>query len=338
MRIAVVGATGLVGRVMLEELFSGDFELEVDDVVALCSPRSEPGVLEVCGRRLSAVPVDVGDIPEVDIALFSAGSFAAKELAPLFVEKGAVVIDNSSAFRMDPCVPLVVPEVNADAVGEAKLVANPNCSTIQLVVVLAPLMRFGVEEVWVASYQAISGAGRDALVQFLEEWEDLWDWLEGRELSGLVGRHPYADVPAPLFSNVVPAIGRADEDGFFTEELKLRNETKKILGAPHLAVYATAVRVPVVNGHSEAVSIRFSSEVDLGELISALGEAPGVVVVDGFPTPVQVSGRREVYVGRVRRDPQNGAVVHLWIVADNLRKGAATNAVQIAELVAKRFG
>ncbi len=340
MKIAVVGATGLVGSIMLAELASGDFDIPVDEVIPLASGKSAGREIYWKDERIPVRILREDEIPEVDIALFSAGADVARRFAPLFAEKGAFVIDNSSAFRREPSVPLVVPEINADTItADTKIIANPNCSTIQLVMVLAPLRSLGIKSVFVSTYQAISGAGAQALIQFLEEWEDMWDYIEGKSPTDLVGRHPYADMdPPPFFTNLVPAIGSPSAAGEYTEESKVRFETRKILSwddRVHIAV--VAVRVPVINAHSEAVLIEFEKSPCIADIIFKLEKFPGVKFSARFPTPVAVSGRREVFVGRLRHDPENSNFVHMWIVADNLRKGAATNAVQIAEFVAKKF-
>ncbi len=339
MKIAVVGATGLVGSIMLSELASGDFEIPVDEVVAMASEKSAGKRIWFGDEEIEVVPLTEDTVPKVDIALFSAGAKVAKKFAPIFAKKGAFVIDNSSAFRREPDVPLVVPEINADTISEnTKIIANPNCSTIQLVMVLAPLRQFGIKSVFVATYQAISGAGAKTLTQFLEEWEDMWDYTEGKSLVDLVRRHPYGGMKPPaFFTNVVPAIGSLSGYSEYTEERKVRFETRKILGIEDVHIAVTAVRVPVINAHSEAVLVEFEKSPCIADVIFKLGKAPGVEFVPDGITPADVSGKRGVFVGRVRRDPEDEHFVHFWIVADNLRKGAATNAVQIAEYVYRKF-
>ncbi len=332
MRIAVVGATGLVGRVMLDELASGDFSIPVDELVPIASARSEGKKIDFKGQSIPVIPLTKDDIPEVDIALFSAGADAAEEFAPLFVEKGAVVIDNSSAFRRAKKIPLVVPEVNADTIGDAKLIANPNCTTIQLVLALAPLKKYGIQSVNVSTYQAISGGMGKAIRQFLKEFKELSKWLENSSREELVGKHPYSDTGQPVFfTNVVPAIGEVYFDGDFTEEQKVKNETRRILDIENLHIAVTAVRVPVLNGHSEAVTVELKEDFCIGDIFSDFKKAEGVIVSSNYITPIEASGCREVFVSRIRRDVDRENILYFWVVADNLRKGAATNAIQIAE-------
>ncbi len=341
MRIAIVGATGLVGSVMLSELASGDFDIPIDELIPIASKRSADKVVSFRGKQIPVRVLDKNSIPDVDIALFSAGASVAREFAPLFVERGAFVIDNSSAFRSDPNVPLVVPEVNADTIFQrvgTRLIANPNCSTIQLVVVLAALKKFGIKSVFISTYQAISGGKKSALEQFIEEWKQLSEKYDNADIMDYIGKHPFAENPkVPLFSNVVPAIGEITDTSEYTEEKKVRFETKKILDMPDLAISVTAVRVPVLNGHSESVSVEFENEICLDDIVSSIQSlGRGLIFDRKFPTPIRVSGRREIFVGRIRKDPERPNYFHFWIVADNLRKGAATNAVQIAEYIYKR--
>ncbi|MCD6594386.1 aspartate-semialdehyde dehydrogenase [bacterium] len=339
MRIAVVGATGLVGSVMLSELACGDFDIPIDEIVPIASERSAGKSVEFRDENIPVQTLRKDSIPKVDIALFSAGANVAREFAPLFVENGAIVIDNSSAFRRDRNVPLIVPEVNFNAIKKSRLIANPNCSTIQLVFVLAPLKKFGIKSIFVSTYQAISGGKSITLKQFIKEWRQLTDLYNDSDIiNDYIGAHPLAEnQETPLFSNVVPAIGKMTETGEFTEEKKVRLETKKILEMPDLYVSVNAVRVPVFNGHSESVWVEFESEPCIADVFGAIRGFNHRLVLDKeFPTPVAVSGKRDVFVGRIRRDPERTHFVHLWIVADNLRKGAATNAVQIAEYICKR--
>ncbi|RKZ30959.1 aspartate-semialdehyde dehydrogenase [bacterium] len=339
MRIAVVGATGLVGAVMLEELASGDFNIPIDEIIPIASQHSAGKEIEFKGEYIPVHPLTENSIPDVDIALFSAGSKVAWKYAQRFVEKGAIVIDNSSAFRQDTNIPLIVPEVNLNTLtADDKLISNPNCSTIQLVVALAPLRKFGLKSVFVFTYQAISGAKTRTLVQFLEEWEDMWIWLEGKEWSQIVGEHPYSEqIPPPFFSNVVPEIGKIAGSNEYTEEKKVRFESKRILGTPDLNISTTAVRVPVINAHSEAVLVELAEKTCVADIISEYQQSPGIKFCARTPTPVSVSGKRDVFIGRVRRDPERDNFFHLWVVADNLRKGAATNAIQIAEYMVNEF-
>jgi len=332
MRIAVVGATGLVGRVMLEELASGDFSIPVDELVPIASARSEGKQIEFKGQSIPVIPLTNENIPEVDIALFSAGADSAEDFAPLFVEKGAFVIDNSSAFRRDKKIPLVVPEINADTIGNAKLIANPNCTTIQLVLALAPLRKYGIQSINVSTYQAISGGMGKVIKQFIKEFKELSDWLENSPREELVGINPYSDKAQPVFfTNVVPAIGEVCFDGDFTEEQKVKNETRRILDIENLHIAVTAVRVPVLNGHSEAVTVELKEDFCIGDIFNDFKKAEGIIVSSNYITPIEVSGSREVFVSRVRRDAERENIIYFWVVADNLRKGAATNAIQIAE-------
>ena len=325
MKVAVVGATGLVGGVMLKVLEERGFP--VRELLPVASARSVGATVHFRGKQVPVIDMEDAVAARPDIALFSAGGGTSLEWAPRFAEAGCTVIDNSSAWRMDPNVPLVVPEINADALaGHQRIIANPNCSTIQLVMALAPLHRaYGVRRVVVSTYQAVSGTGMKA-VQQLED-----------ERQGVQGDKAY---PHPIDRNVIPACDAFSEEGYTKEELKLANETRKILD-PVIRVTATAVRVPVTGGHSEAVNVEFDKEYDLAEVRSLLAEAPGVELVDdpagnSYPMPILAHDRDAVLVGRLRRDLTQERTLNLWIVADNLRKGAATNAVQIAEVLVER--
>lgn len=327
MKVAVVGATGLVGREMLAVL--EEFNFPVSVLVPTASLRSVGKQVQFQGKSWEIVSTKDAIASKPDIALFSAGGAASKELAPLFVEAGATVIDNSSAWRMDPDVPLVVPEVNMESIGQSKLIANPNCSTIQLVVALAPLHRhFGIERLVISTYQSVTGTGKDALQQLMDE-------REGREV-----RRVY---PHPIDLNVLPHCDVFLEDDYTREEIKLVNETRKILGDQTIRITATAVRVPVIGGHSEAVNIELKRDFDIREIKEMMASTPGIVIRDVpgdniYPTPAYAHGRNEVFVGRIRRDASHPRALNMWIVADNLRKGAATNAVQIAEKLIGRQG
>ena len=325
MKVAVVGATGLVGGVMLKVLEERGFS--VRELLPVASARSVGSTVQFRGKQVPVIGMEDAVAARPDIALFSAGGGTSLEWAPRFAEAGCTVIDNSSAWRMDPTVPLVVPEINADALaGHQRIIANPNCSTIQLVMALAPLHRaYGVRRVVVSTYQAVSGTGMKA-VQQLED-----------ERQGAAGDKAY---PHPIDRNVIPACDAFSEEGYTKEELKLANETRKILD-PVIRVTATAVRVPVTGGHSEAVNVEFDKEYDLAEVRNLLAEAPGVELVDdpagnSYPMPILAHDRDAVLVGRLRRDLTQERTLNLWIVADNLRKGAATNAVQIAEVLVER--
>jgi aspartate-semialdehyde dehydrogenase len=322
MRLALLGATGAVGRTMLRVL--EERMPEAEELVPLASPRSAGATVPWRGRDWGvAVPTD-GAFRGCDIALFSAGAALSREWAPRAAGEGAVVVDNSSAWRMDPAVPLVVPEVNASRAADRSkgIIANPNCSTIQLVVPLEALRRVaGLKAVYLSTYQSVSGAGQRGVAAYRAE-------LAGGTATG-------SPFPARIVGNVIPRIGALEADGWTEEERKVRAETRKILGLAALPVVATCVRVPVEIGHCLSVMVELERPLERAEAIAALDAVPGVsVVVDGGdPLPRDVAGTDEIRVGRLRSDPDRPNVFHMWIVADNLRKGAATNAVQIAEVV-----
>ncbi len=325
-RVAVVGATGAVGTTMLALLRERAFP--ADEVVAFASQRS-------AGRELDGLIVraldDDADLDGFDIALFSAGAERSRAWAQRFVDAGATVIDNSSAFRRDPAVPLVVAEVNPHALeGHCGLIANPNCSTMQLVVALAPLHReVGIERLLVTTYQSVSGTGQKAL-----------DELEGQAHASLHGMEmaPPEVYPEPIAFNVIGAAGSfADGDDYTDEERKIMFETRKILDDESIAVSATCVRVPVRVGHSEAVNVQTREPVTAQQARELLDGAPGVVL-DDLPTPLRSAGHDAVFVGRIRADDSHPRALNMWVVSDNLRKGAATNAVQIAELLVSDAG
>ncbi len=329
-KVAVVGATGAVGEVMLAILAERQFP--VGELVALASARSAGDSVIFNNREVDVQDLAKFDPTGVDIALFSAGGAISKEYAPKFAAAGAVVIDNSSAFRYDDDVPLVVSEVNPDAASNRPrgIIANPNCSTMQMLVALAPIHRkAGIERINVATYQSVSGAGRSAL-------EEL-----GRQTGGLLNFQSVEPerFPVQIAFNVIPHIDEFMENGFTKEEMKLIWETRKILGDDSIQVNPTAVRVPVFYGHSEAVNIETRDKITAEEARKLLESTPGVEVVDerkpgGYPTPVtHASGNDAVYVGRIRDDLSHPRGLNMWIVSDNIRKGAALNAVQIAELV-----
>jgi aspartate-semialdehyde dehydrogenase len=329
-KVAVVGATGAVGEVMLSILAERKFP--VGELVALASERSAGGTVQFGNREIVVRDLATFDPTGVDIALFSAGGSISKEYAPKFAAAGAVVIDNSSAFRQDDDVPLVVSEVNPEAAKQRPrgIIANPNCSTMQMLVALAPIHRkAGIERINVATYQSVSGTGRRAL-------EEL-----GRQTAGLLNFQPVEPsvYPVQIAFNVIPHGGDFTDNGYTTEEMKLVWETRKILGDDSIRVNATVVRVPVFYGHSEAVNVETREHLPASEARALLEQAPGVEVVDepvggGYPTPVtHASGHDAVYVGRIRDDLSHPNGLNLWIVSDNIRKGAALNAVQIAELV-----
>ncbi|MFC6839669.1 aspartate-semialdehyde dehydrogenase [Xanthomonas theicola] len=330
--VAVVGATGAVGETMLAILVERDFP--VATLYPLASERSAGGQVEFKGQNVTVLDLATFDPTGVDIALFSAGGAISKEYAPTFAAAGAVVIDNSSAFRYDDDVPLVVSEVNPQALQQRPrgIVANPNCSTMQMLVALAPLHReYNIERINVATYQSVSGGGRSAL-------EEL-----GKQTGQLLN---FQDIdpqrfPVQIAFNLIPHIDDFLDNGFTKEEMKLVWETRKILGDDSIQVNPTAVRVPVFYGHSEAVAIETTRKVTVEQARAVLAAAPGVEVVDerkagGYPTPVtHASGNDAVYVGRIREDLSHPRGLNLWIVSDNIRKGAALNAVQLAELVAQ---
>ena len=330
-KVAVVGATGLVGQQILRTLESRNFP--VDSIKLLASERSEGKVLEFHGEQVRVELLDENSFKGMDLALFSAGGDTSKRFAPAAARSGCVVIDNSSAWRMDPKVPLVVPEVNPDAAhAHQGIIANPNCSTIQLVVVLKPLHDAAtIKRVVVATYQAVSGAGVRAIAE-----------LEAQSRDILEGRPPHCDVfPHPIAFNCIPQIPQSqafEANGYTTEELKMVNETKKIMGDDSIRLTATTVRVPVHTGHSEAVNIETETKLSAARAREILRQAPGLIVLDEpdrqlYPTASQAAGSGDTYVGRIREDLSHPTALDLWIVADNLLKGAAYNAVQIAELL-----
>ncbi len=327
MKLAIVGATGLVGKAMLRVLEERAFCC--DELLVAASERSAGGHLRFRGEDLPVLTMAEVLRCGPEMALFSAGAAVSLEWSPRFVEAGCRVVDNSSAWRMDPGVKLVVPEVNGHLLGERDmLIANPNCSTIQLVVALAPLHRvFGIRRLVISTYQAVTGTGQKAVKQYERE-------KAGEELSESDRVYPH-----PILENCLPHCDVFLESGYTKEEMKLVRETRKILDEPNLSVTATAVRVPVLGGHSESVNVEFERAFELEEVRRLLHEAPGVVLQDEpeqsiYPMPLYARGRDEVFVGRLRRDDTVPHGINLWIVADNLRKGAATNAVQIAELFA----
>jgi aspartate-semialdehyde dehydrogenase len=322
--VAVLGATGAVGETMLRVLEERSFP--VGELRPLASDRSAGSAVTFAGKAIEVRPVEPGAFRGVDVALLAAANPVAEAWAPVALGAGAFVVDNSSAFRYRPEIPLVVPEVNADLLAERpRLVANPNCSTIQLVVALEPLRRLaGLERVAVATYQSVSGAGAEPLERLI-----------GQTRSSLDGK-PATGPGHSLAFNVIPMIGGLEGNGYSREEMKIVWETRKILGLPGLRVTATAVRVPVRVGHSEAVNVALGRPIEVEEARAAWRAAPGLRVVDdpaaeSFPTPLQVAGQDLVWVGRARRDLSQPSGLEFWVVGDNLRKGAATNAIQIAE-------
>ncbi len=328
MHVAVVGATGAVGRTMVRILEERNFP--VDRLTLLATERSAGQCLTFHGEPQRVSAVSEARFEGVDIALFSAGGGPSKAFSPQAVRRGATVIDNSSAFRMDGHVPLVVPEVNPEAAHENQgIIANPNCSTIQMVVALKPLHDAArVKRVVVSTYQSVSGSGQRAVDELHAQ---LRAWAEGRAASQSVYPHPIA-------FNALPHIGNFEPDGYSSEEWKMHNETRKIFADESIHVTATTVRIPVAVGHAEAVNVETRDPLDPERARALLRKAPGVVLQDdpeagGYPLPLCCDGRDEVFVGRVRKDFSTENGLNLWVVADNLRKGAATNAVQIAELL-----
>lgn len=321
MKVAVVGATGLVGTKMLQVLAERNFP--VDELIPVASERSVGKEVEFKGKKYKVVSMQDGIAAKPAVALFSAGGSTSLEWAPRFAEAGITVIDNSSAWRMDPTKPLVVPEVNASVLSASdKIIANPNCSTIQMVVALQPLhKKYGIKRVVVSTYQSVTGTGKKAVDQLFNE-------RDGKE--GDMAYKYQIDL------NVIPQIDVFLDNGYTKEEMKMMNETKKIMGDNNIRVTATTVRIPVVGGHSESVNIEFANDFDLAEVKQLLSEAPGVIVQDEpsqqlYPMPMWAHEKDEVFVGRIRRDETQPNTLNMWVVSDNLRKGAATNAVQIAE-------
>ena len=322
MRVAVVGATGMVGTVMLQVLREQAFP--ITELFPVASEKSIGSELDFGGLIYPVIGLQAALDKKPDIAIFSAGGAISLEWAPKFAEVGTVVIDNSSAWRMDPTKKLIVPEINGHLLSLSdKIIANPNCSTIQLVMVLAPLhKKYAIKRVVVSTYQSITGTG----VKAVQQMEN--------ERNGLAGEMAYK---YPIDKNCIPQCDDFMDNGYTKEEMKLSNETKKILD-PAIKLTATAVRVPVVGGHSEAVNIAFENDFDLAEVRKLLHDTPGVVLKDDidtftYPMPKYAEGKDDVFVGRIRRDESQENTLNLWIVADNLRKGAATNAVQIAQLI-----
>jgi aspartate-semialdehyde dehydrogenase len=326
MKIAVVGATGLVGGEILKVLEERNFP--VTELMAVASERSVGKEVTFKGKQIKVIGFEEAIAAKPEIAIFSAGGGTSLELAPRFAAAGITVIDNSSAWRMDPTKKLVVPEINAVTLTkEDKIIANPNCSTIQMVVVLNPLhQKYKIKRVVVSTYQSVTGTGKAAVDQLFAE---------------RMGDHSTSKVyPHPIDLNVLPHIDVFLDNGYTKEEMKMTNETKKIMGDDSIAVTATTVRIPTIGGHSEAVNIEFENEFDLDEVRQILSEAEGVIIQDDpknalYPMPLTAHGKDETFVGRIRRDESQPKTLNLWIVADNLRKGAATNTVQIAEFLAK---
>ena len=321
MKIAVVGATGMVGNVMLAVL--AERKLPISELLLVASPRSVGKQISFEGKNHTVVGLETAVATRPDIALFSAGGATSLEWAPKFAAVGTTVIDNSSAWRMDPNKKLIVPEINANQLSTTdKIIANPNCSTIQMVMALAPLHKaYRIKRIVISTYQSITGTGVKAVEQLKNERE------------GKAGEMAY---PHPIHKNALPQCDVFLENDYTKEEMKLVNETHKILGDASIGITATAIRIPVVGGHSESVNLEFEKPYVIAELRELLEQTPGVIVKDKpasneYPMPIDAEGKDAVFVGRMRRDPSIENGLNLWIVSDNLRKGAATNTVQIAE-------
>jgi len=326
MKVAVVGATGLVGSKMLQVLAERNFP--VTELIPVASERSIGKEVEFKGVKYKVVGFADAIAAKPNVAIFSAGGSTSLELAPKFAEAGITVIDNSSAWRMDPTKKLVVPEVNADVLTAAdKIIANPNCSTIQLVVVLKPLHdKYKIKRVVVSTYQSVTGTGVKAVEQLMNE------------RKGVEGEMAYK---YPIDLNAIPQIDVFLDNGYTKEEMKMTNETVKIIGDANIKLTATTVRIPVMGGHSESVNIEFENDFDLDEVRAILSKAPGIVVQDDianflYPMPLTAHEKDETFVGRIRRDETQANTLNCWVVSDNLRKGAATNAVQIAEYLMEK--
>ncbi|MBE98885.1 aspartate-semialdehyde dehydrogenase [Flavobacterium coralii] len=321
MKVAVVGATGMVGEVMRKVLAERNFP--VTELIPVASEKSVGKEVEFNGKQYKVVSLEDAVSMKPQIALFSAGGDTSKEWAPKFAAAGTTVIDNSSAWRMDPDKKLVVPEINAhELTNNDKIIANPNCSTIQMVLALNPLhKKYNIKRVVVSTYQSVTGTGLKAVQQLENEYK------------GIQGEMAYK---YPIHRNAIPHIDVFEDNGYTKEEMKMTRETKKIMGDDSIKVTATTVRIPTVGGHSEAVNIEFTNDFDLTEVRRLLSETPGITVQDNtdtftYPMPLYAEGKDDVFVGRIRRDESQPNTLNMWIVADNLRKGAATNAVQIAE-------
>ncbi|WP_179348535.1 aspartate-semialdehyde dehydrogenase [Winogradskyella pacifica] len=325
MKVAIVGATGMVGNVMLKVLEERNFPL--DELLLVASERSVGSKLKFKGKDIEVISIPTAIEKRPDIALFSAGGNTSLEWAPKFAEVGTTVIDNSSAWRMDLSKKLVVPEINAGELEKTdKIIANPNCSTIQMVMALAPLhKKYKIKRIVVSTYQSVSGTG----VKAVEQMEN--------EIAGIKGEMAY---PYPIHKNAIPHCDVFEENGYTKEEMKLVNETQKILNDKSIAVTATAVRIPTAGGHSEAINVEFHNDFDVSEVRQLLNDTDGITIQDNldvnvYPMPMYANGKDDVFVGRIRRDGSQPNTLNLWVVSDNLRKGAATNTVQIAEYLIK---
>lgn len=326
MRIAIIGATGMVGQVMLKVLAERNFP--VSELLPVASERSVGKIISFKGKEYTVMGLAQAVEQKPEIALFSAGGNTSLVWAPKFAEAGTIVIDNSSAWRMDPAKKLVVPEINAsELTSEDRIIANPNCSTIQMVMALAPLhQKYKIKRVVVSTYQSITGTGVKAVQQLENEYE---------------GKNGEMAYPYPIHRNAIPHCDVFEENGYTKEEMKLIKETKKILRDDTIEVTATAIRIPVVGGHSESVNVAFETNFEINQVRKLLSDTPGISVQDNldvniYPMPIYAEGKDDVFVGRIRRDNSQPNTLNMWIVADNLRKGAATNAVQIAEYLIKK--
>ncbi len=326
MKLAVVGATGLVGQEILNVLEERSFPF--DELYLVASAKSVGQKMTFKGKEYQIKGIEEVCKLAPDIAIFSAGGNTSLEWAPKYAEAGTIVIDNSSAWRMDPTKKLVVPEINGNVLTiDDRIIANPNCSTIQMVMALAPLhVKYGLKRIVVSTYQSVTGTGKDAVQQMMDE------------RKGVTGTKVY---PHPIDMNALPHIDSFLDNGYTKEEMKMVNETRKIMGDNSIGVTSTTVRIPSIGGHSEAVNVEFKEDFNLSEVRSILASTPGVIVQDDpknniYPMPINSKGRDEVFVGRLRRDESQPNTLNMWIVADNLRKGAATNAVQIAEFMMER--
>ncbi len=321
MRVAVVGVTGMVGNVMLEVLKEHNFP--VTELIPVASEKSIGKKINFKGKEYSVIGLEQAVSLKPDVALFSAGASVSKEWAPRFAQVGTTVVDNSSAWRMDETKKLVIPEINADVLTkDDKIIANPNCSTIQMLVALAPLQaKYGIKRIVVSTYQSITGTGVKAVRQLENEYK------------GEKGEMAYH---YPIHRNAIPHCDVFEDNGYTKEEMKLVRETKKILRDDTIAVTATAVRIPVVGGHSESINVELKTDFSIDEVRTLLAKSAGIKVQDNtdtntYPMPIYAHGKDEVFVGRIRRDESQANTLNLWVVADNLRKGAATNTIQIAE-------
>ncbi|GHN00137.1 aspartate-semialdehyde dehydrogenase [Cytophagales bacterium WSM2-2] len=327
MKLAVVGATGLVGREVLKVI--DERNIEFDELYLVASAKSVGEKIKFKGKEYSVKGMEEACELAPDIAIFSAGGSTSLEWAPKFAEKGTIVIDNSSAWRMDPTKKLVVPEINGHVLKiDDRIIANPNCSTIQMVMALAPLhVKYKIKRIVVSTYQSVTGTGKKAVQQLMDERN--------------AAANPTKVYPHPIDMNALPHIDVFMDNGYTKEEMKMVNETRKILGDQTIGVTSTTVRIPAIGGHSEAVNVEFHKEYDLDEVREILENTPGVIVQDDvknnvYPMPINSHGKDEVFVGRLRRDESQPRTLNMWVVSDNLRKGAATNAVQIAEFLMEK--